>query len=282
MNRRKLYLKLLQAVPGTLTRKQRILPDFIIIGAQKCGTSSIYFNLRKHKWISPALTKEVHFFDHNYNKGPGWYRKHFPTRHYRKISKTLFNRDIITGEASPDYINYYHVPQRIYNLIPGIKLLVILRNPVDRAYSHYQHYYRQGLEELSFEEALECEERRLEGELEKIKADENYYSFNYHHYSYKARGMYFEQLRKWISIFPREQFFISSSEEYYRDPGSVYQKMLDFLEVPEWSPKEFGKYNVGKKYNRMNKRTRKKLIEYFIPHNQKLYDLLGERFEWDV
>jgi hypothetical protein len=194
----------------------------------------------------------------------------------------LFNKDIITGEASPDYINHYHVPRRIRALLPGVKLLVFLRNPVDRAYSHYQHYFRQELEGLSFEEAIENEKERLKGELEKIKADEDYYSFNYHHYSYKTRGMYYQQLRKWMDIFPREQFFISSSEEYYKDPDSVYQKILGFLGLPAWSPRDFKKYNVGKKYNRMNKNTRKKLIEHFMPHNQKLYDLLGERFEWDI
>lgn len=282
MNRKKLFIKGLQVIPMALTQNFRILPDFIIIGVQKCGTSSIYFNLRKHRWISSALTKEIHFFDNNYNRGINWYRRHFPSEYYRKIARSLLNKNIITGEASPDYIFNYHTPQRICRTLQDVKLLVFLRNPADRAYSHYQHYLRQGLENLSFEEALEKEDERLGGELEKIKADPDYYSFNYHHYSYRTRGIYIEQLKRWTAIFPRKQFFILSSEDFYRDPDTVYQEILDFLGLPAWSPGSFEKYNVGKKYTGMKNSTRKKLIEFFKPYNQKLYKFLNIEFDWDI
>ena len=138
------------------------------------------------------------------------------------------------------------------------------------------------MECLTFEDALEKEEERVRGELEKIKADENYFSFNNSFFSYLSRGLYARELKRWMEIFPREQFFISSSEEYYRDPDAVYQNMLDFLKIPPWSPRDFRKYNVGKKYDRMKQSTRKDLVEYFRPHNQELYRLLGREFDWDV
>ena len=166
--------------------------------------------------------------------------------------------------------------------MPDIKLLVLLRNPADRAYSHYQHNLRLGMEDLSFEEALEKEDERLAGELEKIKADPDYYSFNYQQYSYKTRGIYIEQLEHWMSIFPRQQFLILGSEDFYRDPDTVYQETLDFLGLPAWSPGRFRKFNVGKKYEGMKDSTRKKLVEYFKPYNGKLYEFLGMDFEWDI
>jgi len=282
MSRKKLFLKMLWAAPMMLTQNFRILPDFIIIGAQKCGTSSIYFNLRKHIWVSSALTKEIHFFDNNYKKGINWYRRHFPSECYRKIARSLLNKNIITGEASPDYIFHYYAPGRIYSTLPDVKLLVFLRNPADRAYSHYQHYLRQGLENLSFEEALGKEDERLGGELEKMKANPDYYSFNYHHYSYRTRGIYIKQLKRWMEIFPRNQFLISSSEDFYRDPDTVYQEILDFLGLPALRPGSFSKYNVGKKYAGMKNSTRKKLIEFYKPYNQKPYEFLARDFKWDI
>jgi len=281
MKSRKLLFKMIQAIPGTLTSRLRILPDFIIIGVQKCGTSSVYFNLKKHPCISPALTKEIHFFDNNFHKGIGWYRKHFPTRHYIDIARHLSGRKVVTGEASPDYILYPHIPRRIYETVPGVKLLVFLANPADRAYSQYHHYLRKGLENLSFEEALEKEEVRLKGELEKIQSSPGYYSFNYEHYSYISRGMYIDQIKRWTAVFPRRQFFIESSEDFYKHPEKVYSKILDFLELPGWLPKSFGKYNAGKKYEKMKDGTRKMLIDHFKPYNEKLYEFLGRDLGWD-
>lgn len=282
MSRKKLFFKSLQSVPRALTQNFRVLPDFIIIGAQKCGTSSVYFNLRKHKLVCPALTKEIRFFNSNYDRGINWYRKHFPLKLSRVIARSLLSRNIITGEASPDYIFHFHTPGRIHKALPDVKLIILLRNPVDRAYSQYQHYLREGVENLSFEGALEKEDERIGGELEKIKSDPYYYSYKYRQYSYKKKGIYLEQLKHWMGIFPGQQFLILGSEDFFRDPEVVYQKVLDFLELPVWSPESFGKYNVGKKYEGMKDDTRKKLIEFYKPHNQKLYDFLERDFGWDT
>ncbi len=166
-------------------------------------------------------------------------------------------------------------------MIPTAKLMVLLRNPVDRTYSHYQHCVRKGVETLSFEDAITHEAKRLDGEREKILQDENYYSFNLLHYSYLSRGIYVDQLENWTSIFPREQLLILKSEDLDTDPQAILKQVLDFFELPTWGLKEYyGKHNQAD-YPRMDARTRRRLIDYFKPYNQRLYEYLGVNFAWD-
>jgi len=247
-------------------------PNFIIIGAQKCGTTNLYKNLIKHPYIAPALVKEVHFFDINFQKGLNWYYSHF-------ISKHACGHKLITGEASPYYIFHPHVPKRISKIIPKVKLIVLLRNPVDRAYSHYYHEVRIGVEHLSFEEAIQKESERLKGEVKKILSDENYFSFNYIHYSYLARGVYIKQLQTWFQFFPREQFLIIKTENFFRNPSSVYKQILEFLELPIWEPDRYE--DSHNKYPPMDIKIRKFLKDFFKPYNKQLYELLGTDFKWD-
>ena len=281
MSKKKLLLKIFMMAPMSLTASIRVLPDFLIIGAQKCGTSSLYFNLCRHPQIRPAFTKEVHFFDNNFDKGAIWYRKHFHTTLYKKTAEKINGEKIITGESSPAYLFNPNVPARVKELMPGTKLIVCLRNPVDRAYSHYNHYKRQGLENLSFQDAIDKEEERLKGEFDKILADKNYYSFNYNHYSYKARGIYIEQLMRWMEIFPRSQILVIRIEDYYNNPDAEYKKVLDFMNIKNWSFPRYRKYNYGGGYIKMEESIRKKLVDFFRPYNQRLYDLLGRNLMWD-
>jgi Sulfotransferase domain len=197
--------------------------DFLIIGAQKCGTTSLYNYLVQHPQIVPALQKEVHFFDFNFDKGLDWYFGQFPN--YNPAD------NLITGEASPYYIFHPLVAKRVHQLFPKVKLIVLLRNPVERAISHYYHEVRLGCEPLCLEEAIASEPIRLQGETEKLIADGTYYSFNHQHYTYLSRGIYVDQLQSWFNLFPREQFLILKSEDLYANPAQVLNKVLEFLEV---------------------------------------------------
>ena len=166
--------------------------------------------------------------------------------------------------------------------MPKAKLIVLLRNPIDRAYSQYQHQTRQeGVEPLSFEEALACEDKRLAGEEEKIRQDWKYFSFNHRHYSYVARSRYIEQLPTWLSIFPREQFLILRSEDLYADPGAIVKQTLEFLNLPTSGLQPDYKPFNDARYTKMAPETRARLVEYFKPYNARLYDLLNCDFEWD-
>src|SRR5215210_506392 len=173
--------------------KPGVLPDFLILGTEKGGTSTLYWTLCQHPLIEPATKKEVHFFDSRkwFEKDVRWYRSQFPALPPGDGPKT------VTGEASPYYLLHPHTPRRAFVTVPEAKLIALLRNPVDRAYSAYRHKVRRGQETLSFEEALEEEEERTVGELGKMLADETYRSRAYPLYSYQARGIYVDQLIRW-------------------------------------------------------------------------------------
>ncbi|OGW75559.1 MAG: hypothetical protein A2Z72_01390 [Omnitrophica bacterium RBG_13_46_9] len=258
----------------------RLLPDFLIIGGMKCGTDSLYFNLIKHPNVHPAFIKETYFFCHYYHCGLEWYRSHFPLALWKKANR-IMSRSFVTGEASPKYLFDMHVPKRVYQHLPRVRLIVLLRNPVDRAFSHYRMRARKGGDRLSFEKALENEEKRIQDDFLKRCENEHYSAKKYWVYSYKARGIYVDQLKRWNEYFKREDMLILNSEEFDADTEKVYYKVLEFLGLPLWRPRRFEKFNVAAGNLEMEKNTRKRLIEYFRPHNERLYEWLGYRFDWD-
>jgi len=265
-----------------MTSPLRLLPDFLVIGTQRGGTTSLYHYLEELPCIAPATTKEIHFFDRRFNKGLAWYRGHFPTRLERQFAQRFRKRAFVTGEASPSYLFHPHVPRRIAKALPHVKLIVLLRNPVDRAYSQYYHAVELGLETLPFEAAIKDEEERTARERARIMQDEHYESYAFKHLSYLSRGIYIDQLQTWMSLFPREQFLILKSEDFYADPASSVKQVLTFLDIPEIGMKEqsYKQYN-NTTYSSMDTALRKRLVEYFEPHNARLYDFLGIDFGWD-
>ena len=254
----------------------RFFPSFLIIGAQKCGTTSLYDYLIQHPAILSASRKEIGFFDRYYNMSLYWYKSHFPL-----IRKKLFEKQkVITGEASPNYLFDLHASKRVYEKFPDIKLIVLLRNPIDRAYSHYQMQVRKGFESLSFEDAIKSENTRLLGEKEKIIANENYYAFNYEIFSYLQRGIYVDQLERWLKVFSKKQILVLNTEEFNHNLTSTLSLIFDFLNVDDYDVKDLTKSNVGR-YIPIKETTRNFLNDYFKPYNTRLYDLLNRNFEWN-
>jgi hypothetical protein len=274
------FLKLVLKVPRAMTGKLRLLPDFLIIGAQRCGTTSLERYLIQHPCVAPPFRKEVHFFDRNLRKGTTWYRAHFPSFLLKYYVTTVLRREFVTFEATAAYVFYPHAPKRVRETLPYAKLIVLLRNPVDRAHSQYQHEVSNGYENLSFEEAINREPERLWGEREKMLADENYDSFPYRHCSYLARGIYADQLQAWMELFPKEQMLILQSEEFFAQPSMVFQTVLRFLELPSFELRQYKHYNA-REYCSMDAAMRRRLIDYFEPHNRRLEDLVGRNFAWD-
>lgn len=246
------------------------MPDFIIIGAQKSGTTSLYNYLIEHPQISPASAKELHFFDLNFQKGIQWYETQFPQK-----SKP----NILTGEASPYYLFHPLVPQRLRQHYPQVKLIVLLRNPVTRAISHYHHEIKLGFEKLSIEEAIAAEPTRLENEVTKLLTDPAYQSHNHRHYSYLARGLYLQQLERWRKYYPPEQLLILKSEDFYTNPATTLDRVFQYLKIPTYQQAKYSKYNAGD-YSTINPALYRQLVEYFQPHNQQLATYLG-RSLWD-
>lgn len=255
------------------------LPDFLIVGTQKGGTTLLYRLLTQHPFVRPAAKKEVHYFDVHFPEGVKWYMSHFPPPAWVNGQRT------ITGEASPYYLYHPHAARRAAQILPDVKLIALVRNPVDRAYSDYNHKAREGRELLGFQEAIEIEEKRLEGEREKMLADESYQSINYRRFSYLSRGVYVDQIEEWHRYFARDQLLILKSEDFFDDPVGTLTSTFEFLELPPWEPttpylpKNSEARHEGA-YEDMNPSIRRRLEAYFEPHNRKLYDYLGTTFDW--
>lgn len=261
------------------TASMRQLPDFLIAGTQKGGTTSLFAYLCEHPQVVPPLTKEMSFFDNHFSKGLDWYRGNFPLLH-EMISPDDLSRPNLTGESTAHYLFHPHAPRRIAESLPGIKIILLLRDPVDRAFSHYQLNVRRGNEHRSFEAAIELESERLRGEHQRMLTCERYSSFNREKYSYLARGRYCEQLRVWMSCFSPEQLLILESGELFRHTAATFDRTRAFLGLSPWQPPSFGNRFPGRYSERMQPGTRRRLIEYFAPHNEQLFSLLGRRFPW--
>ncbi len=247
-------------------------PNFIIIGAQKGGTTSLYVYLTQHPQIAPAAQKEIHYFDLQFDRGADWYYSQFPTPEERGNK--------LTGEASPYYIFHPRVPQRIYDLCPEVKLIILLRNPADRAISQYHHYIKIEYESLSLEEAIAREPERLKGEIEKLLANPTYYSYEHQHHSYLSRGIYADQLPAWLKLFPKDQILILKSEDLYANPSGTFNTVLEFLNLPPHQLENYEKYNATE-YPPVSEALYQQLKDYFRSHNQRLAELLDRDFGWD-
>jgi Sulfotransferase domain len=256
-----------------LTAPRRGWPSALIIGAQRSGTSSLFNYLARHPHVRAPVTKEVHYFDFHFRKPVLWYRGRFP--YSRKL-----RAGALTFEASPYYLAHPLVPGRAARLLPEVKLIALLRNPVDRTLSHYHHEVRGGRESLSFAEAIEREAERLAGEEERLGNDPEYYSFNHHRYSYTTRGLYLQQLRRWMVHYPRGQLLVLQSEWLFRDPAAATAAVHDFLGLGPFRLPSYRPYYGGHYERAMPEELRAKLVRYFAPHNCELFQWLGEHYDW--
>jgi hypothetical protein len=256
---------------GRATASARPLPDFLIIGAQKAGTTALYAYLRRHPAITGPSWKEVSYFDRHYGRGEAWYRGNFPNR--------VRARGKLVGEASPSYIFHPLGPERVKALVPEARLVALVRHPVDRALSHYHHEVALGREPLRFEDALDAEEDRLRGEEERLAADPSYFSRAWWSHAYKSRGRYAEQLERWLAVFPREQLLILPSEDLGGEPERTHARVLDFLGA---APHRLDAYPrvYDRQYEAMSPETRERLAAEFEAPNRRLYELLGRDLGW--
>lgn len=262
-----------------LSSPMRCLPDFLIIGSQRSGTTSLYDYICQHPDVIASQRKEVHFFDLNYQRGDWYYKASFPLK-LKKTIGGLGRRQILTGEATPCYLIHPHVPLRLFDMLPSAKLITILRNPIDRAFSHYNACVRMGVEKLSFTDAIAAESRRIDTELDRMMVDPSYYSWVYRRFSYLTRSHYADHLETWLKHFPRDAFLIMDSEGFFKDPQQTLDRVFDFLGL---SPYRIEDLEVMRwlDYNEsLDPNLRRELIDYFEPHNERLFQLIGERFSW--
>lgn len=255
---------------GRVTAPARVLPGFLIVGAQRCGTTSMYRTLSQHPAVLKAvLHKGVHYFDMNYDRGLGWYRAHFPLRATGARAAQAAGVPALSFESSPYYLFHPLAAERIAADLPGVKLLVLVRDPVERAYSAHAHELARNFESEPFERALELEDERLRGEADKIRANPRYLSHSHQHHAYLARGRYAEQLDRLLPLFGADRIHVVDSGDFFAKPEPVYDGVLDFLGLPRNGYPEFERHNARPR-SPMPTALRARLEEYFAPHDERL------------
>jgi hypothetical protein len=188
-------------------------------------------------------------------------------------------RRSLVGEASPSYLFHPLAPERVARLLPDARLIALLRNPVDRAFSHYQHEVALGREPLSFEAAVDREDERMQGELDRMLRDPSYFSLAWWNYTYVARGRYAEQLERWFASFPREQLLVLFTEELSADTARTYRRVLGFLGVGVRDLESYPRI-FDRDYPGMHSVTRARLDKEFEGPNRRLASLLGRNLPW--
>lgn len=264
---------------GRLTSRARMLPAFLIVGAQRCGTTSMYRTLSQHPAVVKAvLHKGVHYFDLNYGHPLGWYRAHFPLT-ARAAQAIPASQTAVTFESSPYYLFHPLAAGRIAADLPAVKLLVLVRDPVERAYSAWAHERARGFETEPFERALELEASRLAGEAERIAAEPGYLSFSHQHHAYSARGQYVEQLERLESLVGRERVHVVDSGDFFVKPEAAYDGVLDFLGLHRGEYPEFERHNARPR-SALPEPVRAALTEHFAPYDERLTAWLGWVPSW--
>jgi len=277
-------------VVGSLTAGSRPLPDFLLIGTKRGGTTSLYYDILTLPQVIPLFpsarrlpkaneTKGVHFFDTLYPRGERWYRSYFPSAAARRRAERVIGKPVVVGEASPYYLFHPLAAERASTLVPNAKLIVLLRDPVMRTYSHWKERRRSNAEPLEFSEALEAEPGRLAGEEQRLLQDPDYYSYPHEQQSYQAQSRYARALKPWADRFGMANILVLTSEEYYSRPADTLAKIAGFLGIDFVAPAAAQHLNaaVG---DRLDPLVRDRLAAAFAEDNAALEALIGRPLQW--
>ena len=254
---------------------RRALPEFMIIGAQKGGTTSLFHYLTACPDVLGPLKKELHYYDHNFERGERWYRSNFPVRPDED--------GWAVGESSPYYLLHPTVPSRVAGHLPATRLIVLLRNPVSRAYSHYHHTREFGREPLdTFEAAIAAESQRTDAAWDRLVAT-GVREPAVEWYSYKRRGVYAPQLRRWFDYFPRESMLIMTAEELYKDPRGGLNRARKHIGLDEIDidGSNFEPRNV-RKYPPMLASTKAELGQTYLDDMLEVEEIIGRPTGWTL
>lgn len=259
---------------------RRVLPDLVLAGVQRSGTTALTEALYRLPNVErPRRGKGSHYFSYNYHRGWEWFQSQFPTETWASSVERRTGRPLFCFDACPYYLFHPFAVERLAQALPEVKVLVMLRDPVRRAESHFHHSVSHGHEQLSFTEALAAEPARLAGEDDRMQEDWTYWSHSHEHHSYVTKGLYVEQLERLFHHYPRSQVLVVQSEAFYRRPDEVLARLTDWLTLPPVGL-ERGDDRNGHRYRPMDDAMRRRLIEIYREPNERLYRLLGERYDW--
>lgn len=252
------------------------LPTFLIAGAQRCGTSTLAAYLRRHPRIFMARPKELHFFDGHFDRGPSWYSAQFNPK----------PRHVHLGEATPIYAFDAEARERMAEVVPDARIILIFRDPAKRAYSHYWHAVRDRNETIStFTEAVDLESARLaSGKREDLV-----------HHSYVARGHFIDQVEAIEALYGREQMHVMLFDDLVADRERSLRQIFGFLGLPRAPAAKIHEVWAGHRrasgdvitdeqlikkrrtapYPPLDAEMRARLVEHFRPYNDRLGAWMG-------
>ncbi len=270
---------------GSATSPLRCLPDYLIIGTKRGGTTSLARWLNQHDQIAPLYPaketrKGMYFFDVNYDKGLAWYKSHFPTKFAHAMKTKKAGEKLLLGDATPYYLHHPHAPKRAARIVPDAKVIALLRNPIERAFSHWVERSRQDVETLSFEEAIEAEAVRLAGEEQKMLDEPGYTSYAHQHFSYIDQGRYARGLKRWFDAYSQDHLLVIKAEDLYESPEDTYGQVLNYLEIGHHEPKEFAAWNKKSKPE-FSSKTRSIIADALADDIKEVETLLGKKMGWE-
>ena len=247
-------------------------PDFLIIGSQKAATTTLHSYLSKNTNIQSSKIKETQFFNMNYDRGIKYYKSCFPIK----------RNDKLTFETTPDYIDHPLAPKLCHQLLPNVKLIVTLREPVERAFSHFNFVqgYSNEEKEISFEEGLKLEQTRINKAFDLIYSDRYNSARMFSNYGYLRKGEYANHIINWLEYYPIENFHFVDFKDIINDINAVTHKICNFLKIPFQEVSQQKKMNVTKYNSEIKKETYFKLKSHYQEYNKRLFQLIQTELDW--
>lgn len=262
---------------GMLTARWRMRPAFLVVGAQRAGTTTLYRVLSQHpQVVRPTARKGVGYFDDHYHRGARWYTGHFPIRCLARLSH---GRRAQTFESGGYYLFHPLAAERIARDLPDVKIIVMVREPVERSYSAYKHEFARGFETETFERALELEDERLEGEEDRIRRDPTYASFHHRHHAYRSRSRYSVQIDRFQELVGPERVHVADADEFFADPVAEFARVQAFLGLDTWTPHDVSTWNA-RPGSPLDPDLRQRLSDDFAPFDARLAEQMGRTPRW--
>ena len=262
---------------GMVTADLRILPSIVIVGAQRAGTTTLFRLFSDHPSVHRAtLSKGVGYFDLSYHRGPRWYRAHFPVRTPRPSPQGV---PYVTFESSGYYAFHPLAIERLAADLPSAHVVFMVRNPVDRAYSAHRHEQARGFEDEEFARAVELEDARLSGEVDRILADPRYESLHHRHHAYLGRGRYGEQVARMHRHLGADRVHVVDADAFFARPQAVFADLQQAVGLPVWEPATVEQWNARAR-DPLDPALRAELMARFEESDAELSRLTGLVPSW--
>jgi hypothetical protein len=269
---------------GVATAGSRRGPELLVVGAKRGGTTSLWTYLDRHPGVLATFPRAEHikgtyFFDEEWHRGERWYRSHFPTDRERARVASSLGYAPIAFEASPYYLFHPHAPARAKATVPGALVVALLRDPVERAFSHYKER-RNHTEPLSFAEAIAAEPERTDGEEARMLADPTVVSPAHRHQTYVAQSRYAPMLERWLGAFGPDQVLITAAEDFYAAPQAFVDQITDRVGLPRHDLGHLEPFNAEPSAD-MDPVVRRELRAALRPDIEAVEQLLGRPMPWE-